>query len=542
MYYTNTDSPDAPTTRGNKFALAFMGHNRIREGYEITLYITTQQQESKFTIETLIPGLDGFTKTRESEIYTRAGTARSGQFTSILLQANNDSAIVTVQGNGDEDTVDQRKGFFIKTDNVTDELTIYSQNTVSGDTYATDAFMALSCQEFPSRIYEYFIFSANVQPDNNLNQLLITPCENDTMISTVRTSQKQIHPAWVLSEFNVTEPGGETTYKKSFNRFDTLTLGNQLDMTGTIITSDKPLAVFAGNPGTIRVSQFSERDFFEAGIDVSLMVEQIPPHPTYGDTFLLVPFPPGDTMYSSVVYRIGSIRDNTLVEINCDCRTRPVLGNRVGITYSNDQTHTTVINRGEYIECESFEETTFCSMRSLSMQPVTVMSYPIVTNSTFLFLHTPGLYFARLFMLMSTMVYIPPVSSYLSQYSFTSFIGTRDLQLFHATEDLQLLDLLVNGSKLPINSHPFKCTGCGGSISECGRGGSSFLSGFGNYYTISSHDTEFWAYIYTCTPNEHRFFPSFSSDPIILEVCAPSSYPLPFKQEPIGCEFSCCYI
>ncbi len=85
IFYIIIDS-NAPTTRGSTFALAFM-RNLFSPAPEITLYITTEQNVSYFTIKTRYSGLTGFNEASlDSGLYSRTGTAQKGEFTVIQLQ------------------------------------------------------------------------------------------------------------------------------------------------------------------------------------------------------------------------------------------------------------------------------------------------------------------------------------------------------------------------------------------------------------------------------------------------------------------------
>lgn len=495
--------PNVPTTRGNKFALAFMKNDEGIGLPEITLFVTTQQNESSFTIETLIPGLGGFTETEpESEIYVRNGKAYRGQYTSIVLQAGqitrNGFFDISVLSNGNEDIFDRQKGFFISGENSQDELTVYALSTNQA---TTGSFMAISCRQFPTRHYEYFIFAA-ASVNFADSQLLITPCEDSTKI-TVAPSQTHTHPLWVRSQFLNTNPDTarrtESTYGRRLRIFDTIMLSNLRDLTGTIITSTKPLSVFTGHQCG---------GLFSGGI-CDFMIEQIPSHPTYGDMFLLAPF---DVRQSGEVYRIGAVSDDIVVEINCMCEPRTLRGNRVGLT-SLGRTHTAVLNRGEYIECETPKNNrTFCSVQS--SRPVTVMSYTLthlldnlgpLPNLPFNSIGSPSI------------VYIPPVLSYLTQYSLTSLTQDYPLYFSYVSIDKQKFhSLIVNNEMFNSTRSTIECSMCT-STSVCGHGGFGYL-GNGDF-TISGQDL-FWGYAY-----------GFGS-----EVSYAS--PLPFKQVPIGCKLT----
>ncbi len=488
IMYLFTDSSNVATTRGNKFALAFMpfGFN----DFEITLFLTTEQKESNFTIETYIGGLEGFEQNPETGLYTRRGTAQFGQFTSILLGGSDRN--ITVRTNGDEDRDDRQKGFFIKADNSSDELTVYALTTT--DTPG-QSFMALSCQEFPTKNYEYFIFSAPSFFNNRgSSHLLITPCEDGTRI-TVEPSQVQSHPSWVIPNLIMTNPDGTnstTVYNQSLNRFHTILLRNSNDLTGTIITSNRPLAVFAGYEFGSSFIDFPSSNF---------LVEQIPPHATYNNLFFFPNF--------ASTYHIGSLSDDNIININCLCDFRPPSGRRVGIS-SSDRIHMVIINRGEYIECETPQSN--CSMEST--RPATVMSYHYIIASRPI-----------------SMVYIPPVSSYLSQYlslNFVEFEAFLDEFIFFASiQEAQTEDLFTNetGHSYLINARRFvNCTMTCNSSSQyvCGQTG-NILSNQISSLNISSRDP-FWGFLSV-------LFLGINSEYVLV------TYSLPYRQVPTGCKF-----
>ena len=506
-YNEYAEGTNVPTTRGNKIALAFMrNHMGQRDRPEITLFITTQQQESTFTIETLIQGLDRFVR-GESQIFSRTDRARNGDFTSILLQDSfvnfgEENFDISVQDSGSE--TEQQKGFIITAEDPSHELTVYA---LSSRIVSADSFMAISCQNYPfARNYQYYIFSTSNEAieTSTASQFLLTPCEKSTRIM-VRTSQVHSHPFWVEPSVDVTDPASvslsETTYARLFNPFDTLMLTDFEDLTGTIITSDKPLAVFTGH-------QCGNPD--SEGI-CDHLVEQIPPHVTYGDMFLLAPF---DARESGEIYRIGSVSDENSIELTaCECQPRTLRNNMVSLT-TFGRTQMAVINRGEYVECQTPEDMrTFCSVES--SQPVTVMSYTRSSSIDNL-ANLPNLPYNPIG--DPSMVYIPPVSSYLSEYSLTSL--TLEYPLFfsfvyaNTTANVQSFSMLmVNEEVFDSTSFDIECRDCT-STSVCGQGGFGFL-GYGNNFTLSGLDL-FWGFGY-----------GFGRE-------ISYAFPFPFKQVPIG--------
>ena len=209
---------NAPTTRGSRFALAFLGHNSIFEP-EITLYITTEQNVSNFSIKTKFSGLTGFNETSphsggfnetspDSGLYSRTGTAQRGKFTVIQLQAAADvdgglgQPDLSVLSDGYDES-DRQKGLILTADNSTDELTVYAFRGDIFSSTGTAAFMAINCVEFPTaRDYQYFVFSSEFDQSS----FLITPCHDNTTIR-VRPSQPYTHPSWVNPSMQRTTPG-----------------------------------------------------------------------------------------------------------------------------------------------------------------------------------------------------------------------------------------------------------------------------------------------------------------------------------------------
>ena len=453
------------------------------EQAEITLYITTEQNVSNFTIETKFSGLIGFNETSsDSGLYSHTGTAQRGEFTFIQLQAIDGLPGLSVQSDGNNTASDRQKGLILTADNPKHELTVYalySSDGISSDFgSSTDTFMAINCVNFPTaRNYQYFIFTVYINGGGGSSQFLMTPCQDNTTIR-VRPSQPYTHPSWVNSSVQRTTPGTlseeEAIYGRRFNRFDTLLFSNDGDLTGTIITSDKPLSVFSG---------YSDFSFF--------LVEQIPPHPTYGNLFFL------SSIFNRVIFQIGSVSDEASIQVNCPCRPNSVSNSRLRISLTGSgRFFTAVMNQGQYVECSLFSNpTTACSIQSI--RPVTVMSYQLINSFS--------------------MVYIPPVDSYLTQYSLTS-LGDSSVSLSYSLQDLNFPGLLVNGSIFPP-SDGFTTIDCRSDCSKsivCGRGATGRLGRQGTFDIQFSGDVPFWGF---------------------AGSAGEFTYSLPFEMRPIGCKF-----
>ena len=461
---------------------------------QIALFITTEQESSTFTIQTRFAGIagQGFIETSPgSGLYSRTEVARRGSFTFISLPAGvGGGPDIAVQTDGDTDTADRRKGVIIKTEDSTHELTVYVFNEEQG---SADAYMAINCVEFPSaKSYQYFVFSSDYTGGESFkSQFLITPCEDNTTVS-VRPSRMFTHPDWVNPSIDSTDPAStndqdESHYNQPFQRFDTLMLSSVDDLTGTVITSDKPLSVFMGHQcGTL------------VGLgNCDYLVEQVPPHSTYGYLFFTAPFSDSE---SGELYRIGSLTNRARVTINCNCLTDPGAGNRVALQNSGPGVYNATVNRGQYVQCRTPENLKiYCCIQS--EQPITVMGYTLAGPA---------------------MVYIPPVSSYLNSYSLTT---AKNLTVQFQGGFSYILPLLISDNstenRITVNGSTFD----GYMPISCHVDGENYLCAYGATRSLDQDSIEigytngsFWGFAYG-----HARHVSFA-------------YPLAFEMEPIGCK------
>ena len=188
--------------------------------------------------------------------------------------------------------------------------------TISVYGASDDGFLALPCDGMKVgnlKRYEYIIFSGKSPPYlQALSGFLIIPCEENTRIDitpsqlvtveaddfkTVQfgsnSSQSILSATWEDSNGNLPSAGA------------TLMINNLKDLTGSVVSGDKPLAVFSGHQCASFLMKYEI---------CGHLVEQIPPHTTSGSTFFLTPLAVRET---GDYYRVATVHDNTEVTITC---------------------------------------------------------------------------------------------------------------------------------------------------------------------------------------------------------------------------------
>ena len=397
------------------------------------------------------------------------------------------------------------------------KITVFGLND---EDISTDAFLALPCQAYngitSNTPYEYFIFSANNVrgPDDAtdvptlLSAFLIVTCESDTSIS--------ITPSQTIEfEGGLAVAGGTLTLSGQNSRqtiYIEATRGQ--DLTGTIVTSTRPISVFVGHVcGRVPADR--------AACDH--LVEQIPPHMVWGTTFFAVPIArrmAGDR------FIVGAIRDNTVINVTCTTpgSTTPrfsvsVTRNRAAIplgsnyyvfdTPGNPPTNRDPNYRADYC----------CIETSL---PVAVMQYS--KGHSIDEFPTAASPIGDPFMVL-----VPPVAQYLNNFTVTSVREVRtifdsNISIAFSTEFFtntpeDRAAVLINGSQaMPAAGWvPIYCSS--GSI--CGYGGQISTPVGASTLVFNKPSAAMNAYVYG------------------FEREISFAYPAGFEMEPIGCTFEC---
>ena len=119
--------------------------------------------------------------------------------------------------------------------------------------YTADAYLALPCSKMAVDEYEYYGISYNIITSYHPSVILLVACENEAVV-----------------EFN--------SSTITLNSMETYQIESDNDLTGTRITSSKPLSVFSG----------SECAYIPRSINYcDHLVEQVPPTVTWGSKFFV---------------------------------------------------------------------------------------------------------------------------------------------------------------------------------------------------------------------------------------------------------------
>ncbi len=166
---------------------------------------------------------------------------------------------------------------------------------ISQTDYSTDSYLALQSATLGT---EYIVLAwRNVQsnaPPLNGTQFALVACESNTSVTITPSVAAGAHAAGLA--YNLMLQPGDAYQLRGTNDFD--------DLTGTIITSDKPVAVFGGH----RIANVATSNVWFG----DYVVEQLLPVNAWGNNFYTAPLATrsGDT------FRCLASEDNTSVLFN----------------------------------------------------------------------------------------------------------------------------------------------------------------------------------------------------------------------------------
>ena len=172
-------------------------------------------------------------------------------------------------------TTERVKGIRVTAENQ-NSLVVHGLNSASG---TSDGFLAFPCNHLPVEQYEYYGLSyASIT--NMLSYFVIVACEDNTQLQIGENSTE-------------------------LNRMETYFWESE-SFSGTRVVSNKPLAVFVGNP-----CAFVPRNHLYC----DHLIEQVPPTALWGNRFLSASLASRE---SGDLYRILASQASTSVEVLCN--------------------------------------------------------------------------------------------------------------------------------------------------------------------------------------------------------------------------------
>ena len=449
--------PDAPGSRGNTFYVAFM-QNSYRDGGrmepELYILVTTNEPMPVNFIVTTFRG----------EEVSNTYTATYGTTTRVAFSA--DDFYIT-------DEMQRDRAIYVQAE-VGKKISVYA---VNDEFRSTDGFVALSCDGMTVnsdfRRYDYVILSAELTgtDDNPLtnSEFLIIPCEDNTRIDITPTQLVTVVASDFSTQFG---PGASVSTAQWRNRVGnvrpnaghTLLIRHPYDLTGTHIRGTKPLVVFSGH-------QCAQVPTGRTACDH--LVEQIPPHTTWGYTFLLNPLAQRET---GDYYRVATVYDNTKVTITCvdeggdtvETLSALILRSAEGSNFATFQTQD-----ANERPCHTFFRK-FCCLQATN--PVIVAQY---SQGYRVDIACTGSELGDPFMSL-----IPPIIQYLNNYTISAITGVAGP--FPARYvSISVHDIFFDPSRIMIDGVPVEPDRSAWQGIYCSDGE---ICGYGIYRAITSGD------------------------------------------------------
>jgi hypothetical protein len=259
------------------------------------------------------------------------------------------------------------------------EVSVYALNQAQ---FTSDAFMVLPTDAL-GRDYVIMSYPSSgslAAETSTPSQFAITAAEDATSVNIEPTFPTVVNG---MSPQRVVLNRGESYLVQADTRVQA-----RGDLTGTMVTSDKPIAVFSGHQRTtvpIQNSNLSSRD---------CLVEQLNPVTTWGRRSFIAPFPRSsdEENIGDDMYRVLARFDSTVVTVN--------------------DAEVTVIDAGEFYEAPLVQ-----ALDVRTSRPVLVAQYKKTSSTT-----SSGTIsnVGDPFMML-----VPPSEEFMNSYTFTNVQSTR---------------------------------------------------------------------------------------------------------------------
>ncbi|XP_062585994.1 IgGFc-binding protein-like [Saccostrea cucullata] len=272
LCYVFVYSVDPPDNIGKEYVLMFMENYKLEKNrnFPLELYISTSEKTiAHVNIKSPI----------SSNPYVDQNiTVQPG-----MVQRVNISEAFRVLGNSISS-----KGLLIKSDQ---NIAVYGANK---DTLSNDVYCAIPVDALGTEYY-----AACYGPALKKTELGVAATEHSTSVTvTLPTRNKTLS---VNYGGKIYKAGDSITIK--LDKYQTLQLQSNSDLTGAHIVCNKPVAAFSGNIKTN----------IGVGITADHLVEQLTPVDTWGKRFVTAPIPKRTT---GDYFRIIAAEDNTEIQIS----------------------------------------------------------------------------------------------------------------------------------------------------------------------------------------------------------------------------------
>ena len=364
---------------------------------------------------------------------------------------------------------------FVIESNVSLSVVGYAEEFTSADT-----FKILPCIILPVSDYEYYAISVPLaripvpddddydyefeQPQGN-SAIVIVTTERDTELSISLTQRVAITAQDLLQQVpeGMFDVGVPATVRFP-DAAQTLYIASVDDLTGSRITSNKPIAFISGHECGTLPDNFQYCD---------QLIEQVPPTATWGRRFITCPIEGRDVFD---VFKLIASRDSSVINVSCtDDRPPQVF----------------LLQKGEFTSF-NVSSSTHCYVSS--SRPVLLVQFSIVSSVDRVFNGDPF------------MVIIPPVEQYRSSYMISTLTPSF---LFGGLPEQYFMNILlpegVDSAGLRMNGNPlsenlmFVSVPCASGPGSCGS--SAQVSIPGGQHTLSHEDSTvtfgaivYWSY------------------------------------------------
>ena len=473
------------SNKANKFVVGFMKNRAGATDGRLRLMVSTEES-----------GGATFTVSYDTSICasnTGAGSHSVNQYSTTVVNLCPELRTLTYNA------PDRNKGVLVQAEG-NKTISVYGENT---KTSSSDAFLALPSVEYTCPGVYTYIFTSTTNPNTAsgklLSSFLLVAWEADTTININVTSAApriflpsdiRVGPFFTNAvdgklDFNINLKSHLSTFYYSDQNGN----GNEdIDLSGSFVTSNKPLSVYAGH----QCGRFpTDISFCDS------LVEQLPPTLTYGQLFLGVPLDRGSSNLNQH-YTVVVSQDNTLVNFTCSKNG----------TISKEETKT-VNTGGKEVFSSDFDE--YCCIESSG--PASVIQFARGAGNV-LSVGDPF------------MVIVPPVEQYSNRYTVrsidletyrggvpTNITLTSYINLAFHKSFLNSGAITVNGVEQQTDSFT-AIRSSSGSITGYGKSVDITVGGFDTDYNLLN-TAPFSALVYAWHRHMSAGFPAgFGLDPI----------------------------